>query len=206
MHWETIATSIFAIVMGIIFIRALVSRRKVGPKKLVALYRHLHLMGIEASIVEESMSRDVVREKRLMGQKDGGTIRLQHGDIDSIDVVGSATERGARYYLDFLVRSTSPVGGERRIQTRMIKKRGSFLGLRIVDVEWRGDIALERKLNFDSRLKEKILITDLKPIKSGIQIIPENRNEYARIRTDYFLPTSEQFDILDSIARHIKSG
>ena len=120
--------------------------------------------------------------------------------------MGVATQYGVHYYLDFLVGSVSLTGRENKRKTRMTRKRSSAFWGKVTDIEWRGDDFLARKLNFDYRLKDKLLQADLNALKGSIEIFPEPKYEYTRIRTAYFLPTPDLFEAVDIVAKHIKSG
>ena len=77
---------------------------------------------------------------------------------------------------------------------------------RIADIEWKGDDYLARELNYDYRLKDKLLQAELNNFRGSIWIFPEPKYEYARVRTAYLLPSPDLLDAIDIIAGHIKSG
>ena len=206
MEWDNILPTIIMLLAAIGLPLALKSRKKGGQKKTDELYQHLQGIGIRASIFEKDISLEKTAEKRSKKQKSVGTIKLTNREIDSIDVTGIASQYGVNYFLDFLVRSASLTGSESKKKTRMVKKRSSTLWGKTVDIEWEGNEFLAQKLNFDYRLKDRLLQADLKALHSKIEIFPEPENKHVRIRTSYFLPAPDLFEILDNIARHIKSG
>jgi len=79
-------------------------------------------------------------------------------------------------------------------------------GKKLADIEWKGDESLAQKLNFDYKLKDKLIQADSNFLKGGIQIFPETKHTNTRIRTTYFMPTPEIFEAIDIIAKHIKAG
>jgi hypothetical protein len=72
----------------------------------------------------------------------------------------------------------------------------------VIDIEWKGDNSLAQKFNFDYRLKDKLMQADL---KGDIEIFPEPKYEYTRLRTTYFLPELGLFEAINMIAKHIES-
>jgi len=72
-------------------------------------------------------------------------------------------------------------------------------------MEWKGDKSLAQSLNFDYRLKDKLLQRDVPGLKGSIGIFPEPKHGHTRIRTSYSLPSPEILEALDIIAKHIKS-
>jgi hypothetical protein len=94
------------------------------------------------------------------------------------------------------------IGKDKKKKTYMGRKKTSVLGGKVIDIEWKGDNSLAQKLNFDYRLKDKLMQADL---KGGIKIFPGSKYEYTRIRTTYFLPELDLLEAIDMIAKHIKS-
>lgn len=196
---------ILAVLAGIGLFLAYRSRRKGGQNKVEELCQHLEGIGIKASVLEQSNNQEKVGQKRSWAHRPVGTIKLTGRTIDSINVVGVATQYGVNYFIDYLVKISSFIGGGKKKKTKMVRKKTSTFRGKLVDVEWRGDDSLARRLNFDYQLKDKLLQADLSGLKGDIGIFPELKYEYARIRTNYFLPTSELFEVIDIIANHIRS-
>ena len=88
----------------------------------------------------------------------------------------------------------------------MVRKKNPAIWGRVVDIEWKGDFYLSQQLNLDYQLKDILLQTDFKKLKSNIMIVPEPKYEYVRVRTTYLLPPSDLFGAIDIIAKYIKSG
>ena len=88
----------------------------------------------------------------------------------------------------------------------MVRRKNPAIWGRVVDIEWKGDVYLSQQLNLDYRLKDILLQTDFKKLKSNIVIFPEPKYEYTRVRTTYLLPSSDLFEAIDIIAKYIKSG
>jgi hypothetical protein len=201
LHWDSILTIVFGLLLAIGLPLALRSLKKNGTNKLDEICQHLQGIGVEASALEGDTSQGKLGQRRSWGQKLVGTIKLTDRNIDSINVVGMATQYGVHYFLDYLVRCYSSIGRPKK-KTRMTRKRSSVLRGKIADIEWKGDDSLAQKLNLDSKLKYKLLQA---AHKGSIEIFPEPKYEYARIRTTYLLPTLDLLEAMDIIAEHIKS-
>lgn len=205
MDWSDIVPLLIGLlaVVGLPF--AIRSRRKGGGAKVGELCQHLLGIGVKASPLEEGANLGKARRKRSRKRSLVGVINLTGRNIDSINVIGVASQYNVRYFLDFLVSSSSLTGREQRKKTMMVRRKSSTFWGKVVEIEWKGDEILSRKLNLDYRLKDKLLQADLDIPKGGIGIFPEPKRGYTRIRTSYFLPTPDIFEATDSIAKHIKS-
>ena len=205
MDWSDSLPLLVVLLAVIGFPLALRSRKKGGPQKVEELRQHLHAIGVKPSGPEESAGQEEAGRKRSRVQKPLGVIKLRDRNIDSINVIGMASQYGVRYFLDFVVRSVSLTGRESKKKTRLVRKKSSAVG-RAVDIEWKGDDFLTRKLNLDYRLADKLSQAEPAVLKGDIWIFPEPKHQHTRIRTTYFLPTPDLFEAMDIIAKHIKSG
>ncbi len=88
----------------------------------------------------------------------------------------------------------------------MVRKKSPAIWGKVVDIEWKGDGYLSQQLNLDYRLKDILLQSELKKLKGNIEISPEPKYEYIRVRTAYLLPSPDLFEAIDIIAKYIKSG
>ena len=207
MDWSSIIGTMAALLAAILLPLALRARKKGGPQKMEQLFQHLHGIGVKASLLERGVEEEKVGVSRASGQRSEGVIEIAGRNIDYINVINAASQYGVRYFLDYLVRSPSWVGKKNRKKTRMVTKKSSGIWGRVVDIEWKGDDYLSRELNFDYRLKDKLLQAELGELKGSIWIFPEpKKHEYARVRTAYLLPSSDLFQAIDIIAGYIKSG
>jgi len=202
MGWDSIATIVFGLLMVIGIPLALRSLKRGGQNKLDELCQHLHGIGVGASTLERDTSQRKLGQRRSWGQTLVGTIKLTDRNIDSINVIGVATQYGVNYFLDHLVKCHSSIGRQNKKKTKMTRKKSSVLSRNVIDIEWKGDNSLAWKLNFDYQLKYKLLQA---PPKGSIAIFPEPKYENARIRTSYFLPTPDLLEAMDIIAAHVKS-
>ena len=168
------------------------------------LLHHLLEIGVKASLVEGGVDEEKVGVSRSFMQRSVGVIEIVGRNIDYMNVIGVASQYGVNYFLDYLVRSPSRLG--KRKKTRMVRKKSPAIWGRVVDIEWKGDDYLSQQLNLDYRLKDILLQTDFKKLKSNIEIFPESKYEYARVRTAYLLPSPDLFEAIDVIAKYIKSG
>ncbi len=205
MDWSNIFPILFALLLAVGLPLAFRSLKKGGQNKVDELYQHLQGIGVKASVLEKDDSQEKTKRKRSWGQRLVGTIKLTDYNIDSINVIGVASQYGVNYYLDFLVNRPSFIGGSKKKKTKMSTKKSSLFKGKVVDIEWKGDDFLAQKLNFDYGLKDKLLQADLSALKGGISIYYEPKHEYARIRTAYFLLPPDLFEGIDIIADHVRS-
>ena len=206
MEWGSIAGSIGAILMAILIPLALRKRRKEAPRKPEEFLNHLLQLGVKASLLEKGAAEEKVGAGRASGQRSEGVIRLEGKNVAFINVVSLTSQYGVQYFLNYLVKGAGGPGKEKKKRIRMVKKRSSIFGGRVVDIEWRGDDYLSRGLNMDYRLKDYLLQAGPEELKGSIWIFPEPKHEYARIRTSLLLPSPNYFEAIDIIAGHIKSG
>jgi hypothetical protein len=111
---------ITSLVIGIVtlvgLLVALRSKRKSGPQKVEELSGHLQMIGVGASVRQN----DAVQSKR--GRKDAiAVINLEKKNIDSINVVGVASQYGVQYYLDFNVTVPGLLNRDLKKRTKMTR-------------------------------------------------------------------------------------
>ena len=205
MDWNIMPGIVIAALAAIGLPLALRRRRKAGPKKKEEFCHHLQKMGVKAYMMQTGDNREKIGQKHSWGEKSMGIIELKDRNIDFINIIGIASQYGVNYFLNYLVKTPNILGSHALRKTRLVRKRSSLLWGKTTDIEWRGDKSLAQSLNFDLTLKDKLLQADLNVFKGGISISSESKHEYARIRTAYFLPSSEAFEAIDIIARHAKS-
>lgn len=205
MDWSNIFPILFALLLAVGLPLAFRSLKKGGQNKVDELYQHLQGIGVKASVLEKDASQKKTKRKRSWGQRLVGTIKLTDYNMDSINVIGVASQYGVNYYQDFLVNRPSFMGGSKKKKTKMSTKKSSLFRGKVIDIRWKGDDFLAQKLNFDYGLKDKLLQADLSALKGGISIYYEPKHEYARIRTAYFLLPPDLFEGIDIIADHVKS-
>ncbi|MEA3253648.1 MAG: hypothetical protein U9Q17_01725 [Chloroflexota bacterium] len=204
MDWGNIGSIIVALTVAIGVPLALKKRKKAGPLKLEELYQHLQTIGVEASPPEKESNKAKIGLSRASGQKSGGIIELKDKNIDCINIVSVASQYGVNYFLDYLVQSPNIVGNRTLKKTKLVKKKSSPIGGKVIGIGWKGEQSLAQSLSLDYRLEEKLLSGDLNALKEGIKIFPEPKHGYVRIRTSYILPSRQLFDAVSIVARHIK--
>mgnify|MGYP001032883479 CR=1 FL=1 len=202
MEWSSILSIVMAMLVAITLPLALRRRKKAGPLKREGLCWHLKETGIKASLVEKGDDKEKIGLTRASGQKSEGVIKIEDKNIDSINVVSVASQYGTHYFIDYLVKSPNIMGERTLKKTRLVRKKAPPLWGKVVAIEWRGDESLARSLNFDYRLSDRLLQGDF---KGGIEIIPEPKHGYSRIRSTYFELSSELFEAMDIIAKRTKS-
>jgi hypothetical protein len=205
-EWSRIVSVIFAVVMAISLSLAFRRRKKgEGAKKAEELHGHLRDIGVEVSLAEEGDDRQKIGLARASGQKSEGLIELEDRNVDAINVVSVASQYGIRYFIDYLVKGSNMMGERVFKKTQLTRKKSPPLWGKVVAVEWKGDDSLAQSLNLDYSLEQRLLEVDLNAFKENIWILPEPKYGYARIRTDYWLPSAAIFEAIDMVARHIKS-
>jgi len=205
-NWVSIIGVLFAALVAIVL--PLIARRRKkeeATNKIEELYRHLRALGVEVSPVEKGGEREKIGLARASGQKLEALIDLEDRNIDSINVVSISTQYGTSYFIDYLVKSPNIVGERILNKTRLTRKKSPPLWGKVVAIDWKGDDSLAQSLNLDYSLEDRLLQADVNAFKGNIWIFPEPKHGYARIRTDYVLPSAEIFEALSSIARHIQS-
>ena len=205
-NWFSIIGALVAVLIAIIL--PLIARRRKkeeATNKIEELYRRLRALGLEVSTVEKGDERERIGLARASGQKSEGLMDLEDRNIDSINIVGISSQYGTRYFIDYLVKGSNIMGERVLKKTRLTRKKSPPLWGKVVAIDWKGDDALAQSLNLDYSLEDKLLRADASAFKGNIWISPEPKHGYARIRTDYVLPSAVIFEALSSIARHIKS-
>ncbi|MCL0065471.1 hypothetical protein M1N79_01085 [Dehalococcoidia bacterium] len=233
--WEQILSMsgfigvLVAFAIGVLW--ALRARRKDAPGKVGELLHHLQEIGIRASATDKRIWEGSVGLQWTVPEKEGGAgswlsrggkelwdwiwgtkkrlegvIEIRGRQIDYIKVSSHVGQHGVKYFLDHLVRSPGHLGENRRKNTKMVrKKKPAIWWGKIVDIEWQGDYHLSQLLNYDQRLRDIVLETDLKKLEGDIEILPDSEREYAMVRTAYLLPSPDLLKAIDIIARHVKS-
>ena len=207
MEWINILSGLIAaLVLTIGLPLALRKRKKSGSQNVEQLLHHLQEIGVKASPAEKGVEEGKVGMGRSFMRRSEGVIKIEGKHIDYINVSSVASQYGVNYFLDYLVRSPSQSGRKGQKKTRMVRRKSPAIWGRVVDIEWKGDVYLSQQLNLDYRLKDILLQTEPKELKSNIMIFPEPKYEYARVRTAYLLPSPDLFEAIDIIAKYIKSG
>jgi len=205
--WANILTGLIAVlVLTIGLPLALRRRKKGGPQNVEQLLYHLQEIGVKASMAEGDGGKGKVGVSRSFMQRPEGVIKIEGKHIDYINVSSVTSQYGVNYFLDYLMRNPNWSGKKRRKKTRMVRKKSPAIWGRVIEIEWKGDDYLSQQLNLDYRLEDILLQTDFKKLKSNIEIFPEPKYEYARVRTAYLPPSPDLFEAIDIIAKYIKSG
>lgn len=82
------------------------------------------------------------------------------------------------------------------------KKRKPPAPLASSQYVWEGNDDFARKLNSHAEIGAAI---QQGIFESGIEILSESGDEYVKIKTEYVLPDKNQFDLLEIIAKSLKS-
>lgn len=205
MDWSSIFSIIIAALVAIGLPLALRKRKKAGPQMGKELCQHLQGIGVKAYPVEAEDNQEKIGQRRSWGEKSVGIIGLKDGNIDLINIIGVASQYGTHYFIDYMVKTPNIAQKQKLEKTRLVSKKSSPLGGKVIGIEWKGDKSLAESLNFDYSLEDRLLQSNLKDLKGSIWIFPEPKHGYARIRTPYALPSAEAFEAINTIAKHVKS-
>ena len=206
MEWGKIVPSIVAFLTAFLLPFFLSRRKKGGPKKLIKFRQHLLGIGIKFVELDRDSEQAKLGTKFSRGQKSEGAFVLEGRNIDLIIVTSVASQYGVNYFIEYLVKSTFNLTEGSVNKTKMAKKKRSLFRRDVVDIAWKGDKNLARRLNLDYDIKHKLLQAYIEKFKGSILIIPEPKHGYTRIKTNYNLPSPMIFDAIDAIARYVKAG
>jgi len=206
MDIEKIIPVIIAFVTAFLLPFFLSKRKKEGHKKFEEFHRHLLGMGVRFAELDKESEQAKLGKKISRAQKAEGVIALEERNIDFIIVASVASQYGVNYFIEYLVKSAFHLREGSLKKTKMVRKKASLFGTKVVDIVWKGDQYLAQKLNLDYELKHRILQADLNKFKGGILIIPERKHGYTRIKTSFNLPSPDMFYAIDSVAKYLKSG
>jgi len=181
-------------------------RKKEFHKQFEGLCRPLPGIGVRFTELDKESEQAKLVKKISRAQKSEGVVALEQSNIDFIIVISVASQYGVNYYIEYLVKTTLNLREEPPKKTKLVKKKSSLFGGKVVDIMWKGDQYLAQRLNLDYELKHRLLQTDLNKFKGSILIIPERKHGYTRIKTSFNLPSPDMFYTIDSIAKYLKSG
>ncbi len=204
--------AVILVVVGGMILRFRWERNR-SSDKLGELKRHLQNLGIQTYLLAERSGQPPVERRGLWSDvwsymtRSADTLGIKERDLDCVFVVYGVSKQGTHYWLDYIVKATHWPPAKSLKTTRMRKKRRFlFLG-RATDIEWKGDDSLAAILQGDYKLKERLLKSRyVGQVMRWISIYPQAKYGYYKIRTSYYLPDTEFFEALDTIAGHLKSG
>jgi len=205
MDSDVILPLIMALSVGVGFLITLIARKKGGSQKEQEFLFHLQGIGIKATPFNMESEEAKLLGKRSWGDKAETILTVQDKNMDAIVIIGVSSQYGTNYYIEYIVKNTKGAIRPDAKKTGMQVKKSPPLFGKAVNIEWKGDANLAQRLNFDFSLKYKLLNEGLNSLKGGIQIIPEPKKGYSRIKTGYEPPSPELFDVINGIAKHVKS-
>jgi len=204
MNWDAIINITIAIVtiaVGFIGLQiAHRNRKKQGPKKAISFCEQLQSIGVQCNPAEEETEISKIGAPRFSSTKSIRLVKVTGKKFEWINVIGISSQYGTTYYLDFLVRSPN-LDIRKPKKTYLKKKRNPNRKNR--PLKWTGDDSFAMSLNFDYGLENLIQDSEFTGV---IEIIPEPKHGYMRIRTPHTIPTAEFFEVINLIAGHVKSA
>lgn len=184
---------------------AVYTRKRVAPKKEVELQDHLRNIGIKTAPLENDNEQVKLGSKFSLGEKTSIILEVRDRNFDAIAIRSVSGQYGTQYYIEYILKTISGISIVDPKKTRLHRKRSSLLWGSLVDIEWKGDPYLSQRLNLDYQLKYKIMHDLSNKSMESIQIIPEPKQGYTKITTKYELPAIEVIEVIDNIAKHVKS-
>jgi len=206
MEWSNIIPAVVVFLTAFLLPFFISKRKKRSAQKIKDYSKELGDAGIDFEKLEKDDYRIHFIKKLSWGQKAESIFKLKKRDIDFIFLMSETSQYGVNYFLEYIVKNTFHLRDESIKNTKMKLKKKSFMDGETLDILWKGDVYLSRKLSMDYELKHKWLYSPLKELKMNLKIIPEKKNGYTRIRTNFVPPSQDLISFVDSIAGHIKTG
>jgi hypothetical protein len=194
------------VILVIVLLYALRSDRTTAqkPNQMVT---HLQTFGIQAEVIQKKEKYD-----RASSSKAGmiGIVSIHGGDVQRIEIRRAARNGSykGQYFAHRFVLFLSSIGSQGNHKgTKLITSRNSMGFGGIEDLKWKGDGELPSILNADVLLNDHIISTGLADAvrNRGMEISPDFKSGVAFIVTHDFLPTHEQFKVIEAIAKHVKA-
>jgi hypothetical protein len=204
------------IITGVLYL--VLTKKKRATSLINDLHSQLMQAGIEAS---------VTIDKNYYLEKIGDAVKkvdnhieavsdIQGKDFDYIFVHSTGHQTGSDDYWQYIVIGSLPEAERAKSwfdtifyqkRTELRAKRNRWPWSKVFDIYWIGDTTLAHKLNSDIPLRERIsqLLRSRKHPKE-VFIYCHQTYKFAVIRTPLYSPEAEDFEIMNIIARHIKSA
>lgn len=209
MEWTNILGPLVAIAIVILLRYVLGKKKKGGAAQTAAgreeFYEHLLAVGEEVSLTEENDRRAEIGLGRTSGQRSEGIIRVEDRHLDAINVVNMTSQFGTSYFLDYLVKTPNLMAGRTPKKTRLVVKKSPPIVGKMTGLQWSGDPAMAKTLSLDYSLEDKLLRAMVGGFSGNILIMPEVKEGYTRIRTDYYPPSADLLGGLKTIAKYVKA-
>ena len=177
---------------------ALRKHKKQGPKQVEGFYEQLRENGINCSLVEEGTKISKMGGSKWSGAKTLKSYEVVGKQYERIILTFISTQYGVTYYIEFLVNSPNLcIINPKKVQLKRTKKRNQS-----AEIVYKGDKSFTINLELDYQLETLLNRSEFVGV---IEIIPESKHGYTRIRTPFVELTPEFLDAINTIARHIKS-
>ncbi|MBD3414829.1 MAG: hypothetical protein GF421_10420 [Candidatus Aminicenantes bacterium] len=206
MDWSSIIPAAIAFLTAFILPIIFAKRKKESAKKVKTYSQELLKAGVDFDKIDKDDDRIQFVKKMSWGQKAEGIFVPKNKKIDFIFLISVSSQYGVNYFLEYIVLTTFHLREGTVKNTAMKVKKDSLFGGEPQDVLWKGDPHLAQKLDMDYELKHHLLHGHLKHSKVNLKIIPEQKQGYTRIKTNFMPPSPELISFIDSVAGHIKTG
>jgi hypothetical protein len=177
---------------------ALRKHKKQGPKQVERFYEQLRENGVNCSLVEEGNKSSKIRVSKWSGTKILKSYEVVGKQYDHINLTFISTQYGVTYYIEFLVNSPNlGIIKPKKAQLKRTKRRNQS-----EEIVYKGEKSFTINLELDYQLETLLNRSEFVGV---IEIIPETKHGYTRIRTPFVELTPEFLDVINTLARHIKS-
>jgi len=177
---------------------ALRKHKKQGPKQVEGFYEQLRENGVNCSLVEEGNKSSKIRVSKWSGTKTLKSYEVVGKQYDRINLTFISTQYGVTYYIEFLVNSPNlEIINPKKAHLKRTKRRNQS-----EEIVYKGNKSFTINLELDYQLETLLNRSEFVGV---IEIIPETKHGYTRIRTPFVELTPEFLDAINILARHIKS-
>jgi len=167
--------------------------RKLPTAKSAELITHLRSLGLGDAVFTHDEMQD--KWSYVDGARALSKVRLENLEFTCIEVLFRGRHpRPENLWLDYIF-PLSDASGSKLKETRLRVEKGR-------DLRWKGEPLLADSLNQAGPLNDRILAAGIS--QQFLSIVPQPLFGNARIRVTFSLPTAEQFEVLQDLARHVK--
>jgi len=177
---------------------ALRKRKKQGPTKVDGFYEQLRENGVNCSSLEEGAKSTKIGTSKWSGAKTLKSFDVVDKQYKWINLTAISSQYGTNYYIEFLVKSPNLcIINPKKAHLKRTKRRNQS-----EEIVYKGDKSFTINLELDYQLETLLNRSEFVGV---IEIIPEPKHGYTRIRTPFVELTPEFLDAINILARHIKS-
>jgi hypothetical protein len=167
--------------------------RTLPVAKSTELLAHLRSLNLDDAVFTSDELFD--KWSYVDGARALSKVRLENLEFSHIEILSRGRHPSAdNLWLDYVF----PISNSHKSKLKETRLR---LGMGRVPV-WKGDVRLAEVLNQAAPLNERIVAAEIS--EQYLSIVPQPLFANARIRVTFCLPTTEQFEIFQDLARQVK--